>query len=109
MLRELFASSPFKPVFKTSNLTPFSYLFSSYYQFVLSPSVAFGADGTLSSVVPAARFTNMPQKPILTLGMDPPEGWLVEAVWAPYDLDNIHLTEVSFSLSNVLLLLLSVS
>ena len=66
----------------------------SYYRYVLSPTVTFDGDGTVSSSGPSARFTDMPQKPILTLGMDPPEGWLVEAVWAPYDLDNIHLTEV---------------
>jgi len=36
----------------------------------------------------------MPETPLLTLGMDPPESWLVEAVKTPYDLDNIYLEEV---------------
>ena len=46
------------------------------------------------SAGPGARFHGMPQKPLLTLGMDPPESWLVEAVNSPYDLDNIYLEEV---------------
>jgi len=41
-----------------------------------------------------AQFSDMPEKPLLTLGMDPPESWLVQAVHTPYDLDNIFLEEV---------------
>lgn len=37
----------------------------------------------------------MPSKSILTLNFHPPEGWMVEAVEAIYDLDNIKLEEVS--------------
>ena len=44
---------------------------------------------------PVGRFTNLPQKPLLTLAMDLPESWLVEVVRSPYDLDNIYLEEVS--------------
>ena len=36
----------------------------------------------------------MPQKPLLTLGLDPPESWIVSAVKTTYDLDNIYLEEV---------------
>ena len=43
---------------------------------------------------PTAQFDDMPEQPILTLGMDPPESWLVESIWSPYDLDNIHLSDV---------------
>ena len=51
----------------------------------------------------------MPETPLLTLGMDPPESWLVEAVKTPHDLDNIYLEEVesgvhaSFELEYLLL------
>lgn len=53
----------------------------------------FSADKSLASG-PGAFFKDMPSKPILTLGMDPPESWLVESVKTHYDLDNIHLEEV---------------
>ena len=43
----------------------------------------------------------MPIKPLLTLGMDPPDSWLVEAVKSAHDLDNIYLEEVNKLLINV--------
>ncbi|CAF0760777.1 unnamed protein product [Didymodactylos carnosus] len=43
---------------------------------------------------PSAIFRDLPESPILTLGMITPESWMVEAVMSPYDLDNIHLQEV---------------
>ncbi len=65
----------------------------SFYRLVLQPEVTFTVTSALSSG-PSAIFTGMPQEPILTLGMDPPEGWLVESVRTRYDLDNIHLEEI---------------
>ncbi|CAH1780753.1 unnamed protein product [Owenia fusiformis] len=65
----------------------------SFYRLVLEPELAFASDGVLSSG-PVAKFNKMPSSPILTLNMNPPEGWLVEATRSPYDLDNIHLEEV---------------
>jgi UDP-glucose:glycoprotein glucosyltransferase len=50
---------------------------------------------------PLARFDQLPAKPILTLGMDPPESWLVESVYAVYDLDNICMDEVIASGQNI--------
>ena len=44
---------------------------------------------------PMAKFQDMPSKSILTLNVHPPEGWMVEAVKAIHDLDNIKLEEVS--------------
>ena len=55
--------------------------------------MTFKVDGSLS-LGPSAKFTDLPQKSILTLGMSPPESWLVEAVRTQYDLDNILLEEV---------------
>ncbi|KAL1423916.1 hypothetical protein MTO96_020712 [Rhipicephalus appendiculatus] len=65
----------------------------SYYRFVLEPEPQFGLDGQLGPG-PYAKFVNMPQSPLLTLGMATPENWLVEAVRSPYDLDNIHMEQV---------------
>ncbi|KAJ8389769.1 hypothetical protein AAFF_G00114750 [Aldrovandia affinis] len=68
----------------------------SFYRFVLESDVSFLANGTLSPG-PMARFTDVPESPLLTLNMITPESWMVEAVSSPYDLDNIHLQEVSGS------------
>lgn len=66
----------------------------SYYRFVLEPELEFTEDtGTVSG--PFAQFDGLPLKPLLTVGMDPPESWLVESVHAVYDLDNICMDEVS--------------
>lgn len=42
-----------------------------------------------------AKFIDLPQKALLTLGVDAPESWMVESVRSPYDLDNLILDEVS--------------
>ncbi|XP_029827316.3 UDP-glucose:glycoprotein glucosyltransferase 1 isoform X1 [Ixodes scapularis] len=65
----------------------------SYYRFVLESEPSFGLDGQFGQG-PYAKFVNMPQSPLLTLGMATPENWLVEAVRSPYDLDNIHMEQV---------------
>lgn len=36
----------------------------------------------------------MPQTPVLTMNIHPPEGWMVEIVRSPFDLDNIYLKEI---------------
>ena len=46
------------------------------------------------SVGPMAVFSDLPHSPLFTLNMDVPHSWLVEAVWSPHDLDNIHLAGV---------------
>nr|XP_009303048.1 UDP-glucose:glycoprotein glucosyltransferase 2 isoform X3 [Danio rerio]XP_021334640.1 UDP-glucose:glycoprotein glucosyltransferase 2 isoform X3 [Danio rerio] len=66
----------------------------SFYQYVLEPDVSFFGNNSLSPG-PMARFTEIPESPLLTLNMITPESWMVEAVRSPYDLDNIHLQEVS--------------
>uniref|UniRef100_A0A8C1FNV5 UDP-glucose ceramide glucosyltransferase-like 1 n=1 Tax=Cyprinus carpio carpio TaxID=630221 RepID=A0A8C1FNV5_CYPCA len=66
----------------------------SFYQYVLEPDVTFFGNNSLSPG-PVARFTEIPESPLLTLNMITPESWMVEAVRSPYDLDNIHLQEVN--------------
>ncbi|XP_061648088.1 UDP-glucose:glycoprotein glucosyltransferase 2 isoform X4 [Phyllopteryx taeniolatus] len=66
----------------------------SFYSFVLESDVTFLGNDTMSAG-PVARFTELPESPLLTLNMITPEGWMVQALRSPHDLDNIHLQEVS--------------
>ncbi|KAI5628521.1 UDP-glucose:glycoprotein glucosyltransferase 2 isoform X3 [Silurus asotus] len=66
----------------------------SFYRFVMEADVGFLGNDTMAAG-PMARFTEIPESPLLTLNMITPESWMVEAVQSPYDLDNIHLQEVS--------------
>nr|XP_057938366.1 UDP-glucose:glycoprotein glucosyltransferase 2 isoform X2 [Doryrhamphus excisus] len=66
----------------------------SFYSFVLESDITFLANDTVSAG-PVARFTELPESPLLTLNMITPEGWMVQALRSPHDLDNIHLLEVS--------------
>lgn len=43
---------------------------------------------------PAAVFSGLPARKILTLNMDVPEAWLVEPVRAELDLDNLRLADL---------------
>uniref|UniRef100_A0AAV2JWN7 UDP-glucose ceramide glucosyltransferase-like 1 n=1 Tax=Knipowitschia caucasica TaxID=637954 RepID=A0AAV2JWN7_KNICA len=70
----------------------------SFYRFVLDPDVKFLANDTVSAG-PVAQFMDLPETPLLTLNMITPESWIVQAVNSPHDLDNIHLLEVSGSVS----------
>ena len=42
-----------------------------------------------------AVFSDLPTSPLFTLSLDVPHSWLVEPVFSPYDLDNIHLAQVA--------------
>ncbi|XP_036427441.1 UDP-glucose:glycoprotein glucosyltransferase 2 isoform X2 [Colossoma macropomum] len=66
----------------------------SFYRFVMEAEVSFLGNDTMSPG-PVARFTEIPESPLLTLNMITPESWMVEAVRSRHDLDNIHLQEVS--------------
>ncbi len=64
---------------------------NSFYRYVLEEEVRFGEGGLEK---PMAYFYNMPQTPVLTMNVLPPESWMIESVRSPYDLDNIFLLEV---------------
>ncbi|XP_077436156.1 UDP-glucose:glycoprotein glucosyltransferase 2 isoform X1 [Vanacampus margaritifer] len=66
----------------------------SFYSFVLESDVSFLANDTMTAG-PVARFADLPESPLLTLNMITPEGWMVQALRSPHDLDNIHLQEIS--------------
>jgi len=55
--------------------------------------VAFGADGRRLAGA-GARFGALPVSALLTQNYHTPDNWLVEPVWAPYDLDNIRLQDL---------------
>uniref|UniRef100_A0A672JT42 UDP-glucose ceramide glucosyltransferase-like 1 n=1 Tax=Salarias fasciatus TaxID=181472 RepID=A0A672JT42_SALFA len=76
----------------------------SFYRFVLESDVIFLANETVSPG-PVARFSELPESPLLTLNMITPESWMVQAVRSPHDLDNIHLGVVTaeFELEHLLL------
>ncbi|XP_045120712.1 UDP-glucose:glycoprotein glucosyltransferase 1-like isoform X4 [Portunus trituberculatus] len=80
----------------------------SFYRFVLEPEPLFTDGGELAPG-PHARFTSIPESPILTQNYHPPENWLVEVVESLHDLDNIKLESVEsgvhseFELENLLL------
>ena len=65
----------------------------SLYQSVLEPTLSFGPDGQ-PSPGPSAVFTSLPRSPLFTLNLDVPHSWMVQSVYSPYDLDNIHMALV---------------
>ncbi|KAL4530836.1 hypothetical protein Ndes2526B_g09184 [Nannochloris sp. 'desiccata'] len=68
----------------------------TFYRFVV-PIVDTLApmESNLNSI--SALFATLPLHKTLTLGMDVPEGWLVEPVAAAHDLDNLRLDELEAS------------
>lgn len=44
---------------------------------------------------PTALFSNLPQEPIFTLGVDTPSSWLVIPRESIHDLDNLRLSDLS--------------
>ena len=65
----------------------------SFFRLVLEPDLLFNAEGQ-QLPGPMAKFGILPMGALLTQGMVVPDNWLVEAVWSPYDLDNIRLQDV---------------
>uniref|UniRef100_A0A3P9N2B0 UDP-glucose ceramide glucosyltransferase-like 1 n=1 Tax=Poecilia reticulata TaxID=8081 RepID=A0A3P9N2B0_POERE len=78
----------------------------SFYRFVLEPDVAFLANDT-ASPGPVARFTELPESPLLTLNMITPESWMVQrclvivngVVAAEFELEHLLLEGHCFDLS----------
>lgn len=66
-----------------------------FYRFVLQPTVKFDDSGRISEAAYEARFTALPSKQLLTLTVVPPDAWMVQSVYAVYDLDNIKLENAS--------------
>lgn len=62
---------------------------------MLQPTVMFDDSGRIADSAYEARFTALPNKQLLTLAVVPPDAWMVQSVYAIYDLDNIKLENVS--------------
>ncbi|KAI9340426.1 UDP-glucose:glycoprotein glucosyltransferase-domain-containing protein [Zopfochytrium polystomum] len=63
-----------------------------FYRYVLQKQLSFDESGAL---LPAsATFKNLPKDPLLTLGLDVPDAWLVRAIESVHDLDNIKLANL---------------
>ncbi|EDW79389.1 uncharacterized protein Dwil_GK20450 [Drosophila willistoni] len=65
----------------------------NFYRYVVEPEVQFETHGERSEG-PLAKFSGLPANPLLTQQLQVPENWLVEAVRAVYDLDNIKLRDI---------------
>ncbi|XP_016995531.2 UDP-glucose:glycoprotein glucosyltransferase [Drosophila takahashii] len=65
----------------------------NFYRYVVEPEVQFEVSGGRSDG-PLAKFSGLPANPLLTQQLQVPENWLVEAVRAVYDLDNIKLSDI---------------
>ncbi|CAD6189361.1 unnamed protein product [Caenorhabditis auriculariae] len=78
-----------------------------FYRYVAPAEVQFDQKGEMSPNV--VRFEGLPKKQLLTMSLHAPDSWMVEAVFAKYDLDNIKLEQVEsdvvavFSLEHLLL------
>lgn len=65
----------------------------NFYRYVVEPEVQFEPSGARAEG-PLAKFSGLPANPLLTQQLQVPENWLVEAVRAVYDLDNIKLRDI---------------
>lgn len=65
----------------------------SFYRYVLQPELSFNENGSLLENA-VAVFSDLPTSPLFTLSLDVPHSWLVEPVFSPHDLDNIHLSQL---------------
>lgn len=65
-----------------------------FYQFVIQSKLTFDAQGSLVDDQ-SAIFKNLPHSALLTLIMDTPQSWMIEAVGSNQDLDNINLGQAT--------------
>jgi UDP-glucose:glycoprotein glucosyltransferase len=82
----------------------------NFFRMKLDP-ITFDADGKRARKTESLRFAGLPQRKLLTMNMQPPAPWLVEATSCKYDLDNILLSQlppheaslsVTFELNHIL-------
>eukprot|EP00958_Prasinococcus_capsulatus_P005362 scaffold518_cov388-Prasinococcus_capsulatus_cf.AAC.62 len=92
----LFIKEKLKPNLKVI-LNPITHLdklpLQNFYRYAVDGSLDFNEDGSMARGA-YASFANLPQHKTLTMNMDVPESWLVEAVSAAYDLDNLRLEDL---------------
>ncbi len=64
------------------------------------PQLTFSVAGTLQPG-PRVEFSLLPPAPLLTFGLHAPPAWMVQAVSAVHDLDNIHLEAAPAGVTSV--------
>ena len=64
-----------------------------FYRYALETEPLFNGNGARKR--PGALFRDIPAEPLLTLGMDVIQPWVVGPVVSPYDLDNIRLRDLT--------------
>ncbi|TKR80881.1 hypothetical protein L596_014868 [Steinernema carpocapsae] len=79
-----------------------------FYRFVANNELLFDKHGNL--INPMAIFNDLPSKQLLTMSVSPPDSWMVQPIYAKYDLDNIKMEQVGkngvivrFELATILL------
>jgi UDP-glucose:glycoprotein glucosyltransferase len=79
-----------------------------FFRYVFDTDMTF--DENENEILPLAEFENIPIDPLFTVGIHPPQAWLVTPVVSVYDLDNICLKSVEdkgvnaiFELKNILI------
>ncbi len=67
-----------------------------FYRYVALSELFFTPEGQIDNAVQnKALFPRLPAKTLFSMSLDVPDSWVVEAVAAPYDLDNLRLADVS--------------
>ncbi len=67
-----------------------------FYRYVAATSLSFRADGQIDEASrTTALFPNLPSQTLFSMSLDVPDSWLVDAVAAPHDLDNLRLADIS--------------
>ena len=66
-----------------------------FYRYVAATSLTFRANGEIdSSQHKSAVFPNLPSQTLFSMSLDVPDSWMVDAVAAPRDLDNLRLADI---------------
>ncbi|CAD5234520.1 unnamed protein product [Bursaphelenchus xylophilus] len=63
-----------------------------FFRFSLYEELLFDPNGKV--VNPVVTFSELPNKQLLTLNIIPPDAWMVQPIFAKYDLDNIKMDSV---------------
>ena len=63
-----------------------------FYRYVIKEEPTFDANGAILS--PTIAFTDLPSKQLLTLNVISPDSWMIQPIYADYDLDNIKMQTV---------------
>lgn len=73
-----------------------------YYRYVASTELRFDSQGAIDHTLDnRALFEGLPTKTLFSMSLDVPDHWVVDAVAAPYDLDNLRIADVGGGASKI--------